>query len=168
MTPGLRKFALIIHITTSVGWLGAVIAYLALTAAALTRQDAQAVHTPWSALELIGWFAIVPLAITSLLTGLVQSLGTMWGLFQHYWVLFKLLLTVFAMVVLLLHMPTVSMFAGIAAESDSIHLGGLSGEFLHAGGGLVVLLVTTTLSVYKPRGLTWYGWRKQYDQRPES
>jgi hypothetical protein len=119
-------------------------------------------------MELTGWYAIVPLAFASLLTGLVQALGTTWGLFRHYWVLFKFLLTVLATIVLLLHMPTVSFLAGVAAETDNAHLGGLPGELLHAGGGLLVLLVTTTLSVYKPRGMTPYGWRKQHEQRTEA
>ncbi|MGG1556145.1 hypothetical protein [Paenibacillus ferrarius] len=37
-----------------------------------------------------------------------------------------------------------------------------------AGAALLVLLVATTLAVYKPRGLTRYGWRKQHEQRKES
>jgi hypothetical protein len=164
MSPGVRKLALTAHVTSSVGWLGAVVAYLALVVAALTRQDAQTVRAAWVALELTGWFAIVPLSLASLLTGLVQSLGTPWGLFRHYWVLFKLLLTVLATIILLLHMPTVSLLAGVAAQTDSATLGGLRGELLHAGGGLLVLLVVTTLGVYKPRGLTPYGWRKQHEQ----
>jgi hypothetical protein len=166
MPPGVRKLALTAHVTSSVGWLGAVVAYLALVVAALTRQDAQTVRAAWVALELTGWFAIVPLSLASLLTGLVQSLGTPWGLFRHYWVLFKLLLTVLATIILLLHMPTVSFLAGVAAQTDSATLGGLRGELLHAGGGLLVLLVVTTLGVYKPRGLTPYGWRKQHEQGP--
>jgi hypothetical protein len=165
MTAGLRKFALTAHVTSSVGWLGAVVAYLALVVAALTSQDAQRVRAAWIAMELTGWFAIVPLALASLLTGFVQSLGTTWGLFRHYWVLFKLLLTVLATIVLLLHMPTVSFLAGIAAETDSAHLGGLPGELLHAGSGLLVLLVTTVLGLYKPRGMTPYGRRKLHEQR---
>ena len=36
------------------------------------------------AMDLIGWFVIVPLSLASLLTGLVQALGTTWGLFRHY------------------------------------------------------------------------------------
>jgi hypothetical protein len=165
MTPGVRKLALTAHVTSSVGWLGAVVAYLTLVVAALTSHDAQTVRAAWTAMELTGWFAIVPLAFASLLTGLVGSLGTPWGLFRHYWVLFKLLLTVLATIVLLLHMPKVSSLAGVAAATDSAHLGGLQGELLHAGGGLLVLLVTTTLSVYKPRGLTPYGRRQQHEQR---
>lgn len=168
MTPGFRKFALTAHVISSVGWLGAVAGFLALVVAALTSQDAQTVRAAWIAMELIGWFAIVPLALASLLTGLVMSLGTEWGLFRHYWVLIKLLLTILATKVLLSNMQTVSFLAGVAAKTDSTDLGGLKGELLHAGGGLLVLLVVTTLSVYKPRGMTRYGWRKQHEQRTES
>jgi hypothetical protein len=34
----------------------------------------------------------------------------------------------------------------------------------HAAGGLLVLLAATTLSVYKPWGMTPYGRRKQYER----
>ncbi len=169
MGPRLRKFALAVHLTFSVGWIGAVIAYLALVIAAMTSQDTQMVRAAYFAMELTGSFVIVPLAIASLLTGLVMSLGTPWGLFRHYWVLFSLVLTIVATVVLLQHMHTVSFFAGVAAETHSADdgrlRGGLPGELLHAGGGLLVLLVIQALNVYKPRGLTPYGWRKQQEER---
>ena len=122
-------------------------------------------------MELTGWFAIVPLALAALLSGLVMSLGTKWGLFRHYWVLISLVLTILATVVLLANMQTVSFFAGIAADptADVGGLrGGLRGELLHAGVGLLVLLVIQVLNVYKPRGMTAYGWRKQREQRTVS
>ena len=122
----------------------------------------------WIAMELTGRFVIVPLALATVLIGVVNALGTPWGLFRHYWVLAKFLLTILATIILLLHMPTVSFLAGVAAETDRAQLGGLGGELLHAGGGLLVLLVTTTLSVYKPRGMTPYGWRKQHEQLTEA
>ena len=84
MTPRLRKFTLTTHLAFSVGWIGAVVAYLALVVAAMTRQDAQTLRAAWIAMELTGWFAIVPLALASLLTGLVISLGTQWGLFMAF------------------------------------------------------------------------------------
>jgi hypothetical protein len=164
MTPSLRKFVLTAHVISSVGWLGAVVAYLALAVAALTTKNAQTVRAAWIAMELTGWFVIVPLALASVLIGVVNALGTPWGLFRHYWVLVKFLLTVFATIILLLHMPTVSYFAGIAAKTESTTVFGLRGEILHAGGGLLILLVNATLSVYKPRGMTRYGWRKQHEQ----
>ena len=164
MTPRLRKFALTVHLTVSVGWIGAVVAYLALVVAAMTSEDARPVLAAWLAMELIGWYVIVPLALASLLTGFVMSLATPWGLFRHYWVLSSLVLTILATVVLLQHMQTVSFVAGIAAETDSTDVGGLRGglrgELLHAGIGLLVLLAIEVLNVYKPQGMTAYGRRK--------
>ena len=171
MTPRLRKFALTAHVTSSVGWLGAVAAFLALAVAGLTSQDAQMVRAAYLAMELTAWFVIVPLSLASLLTGLVQSLGTKWGLFRHYWVLVKLLITILATIVLLMHMQPISLMAGAAAETT------LSSADLRepriqlvvaAGAALLVLLVATTLAVYKPRGMTPYGWRKQHEQRTVS
>ena len=101
MTPRLRKVALTAHITFSVGWLGAVVAYLALAIAGLTGDDVSMARAAYLSMELIGWFVIVPFSLASLLTGLVQSLGTQWGLFRHYWILVKFLLTTGATVVLL-------------------------------------------------------------------
>jgi hypothetical protein len=165
MTPGLRKFVLTTHVTFSVGWIGAVVAYLALGVSAVTSQDTQRVRAAWIAMEVTGWFAIVPLALAALLTGLVMSLGTTWGLFRHYWVLITLVLTIISVVVLLVHMPTVSFLTEVAQEADGADLAGLGGDLLHPGVGLLVLLVITGLNVYKPRGLTPYGWRKQQEQR---
>ena len=165
MAPGLRKLVLTVHLTSSLGWFGAVFAYLVLGVSAVTSQDAQTVRAAWIAMELTGWFVIVPLALAALVTGLVMSLGTPWGLFRHYWVLITLALTILCTVVLLLHMPTVSHMADVAREADGANVGGLGGDLFHAGGGLLVLLVITALNVYKPRGMTPYGWRKQQEQR---
>ena len=112
MTPGLRKFALTAHVTTSVGWLGAVAAFLALAIAGLTSQDAHLLRAAYLAMELTAWSIIVPLSLASPLTGLVQSLGTPWGLFRHYWVLVKLLITIPASIVLLLHMQPIGHLHG--------------------------------------------------------
>lgn len=165
MTPRLRKFALTAHITSSVGWLGAGAGFLALAVSGLTSQDDQMVRAAYLAMELTGWFVIAPLSLASLLTGLVQSLGTEWGLFRHYWILVKLLITILATILLLVHMQPISYTAGVAAETtlSSADLGGLRIQLVaDAGAALLVLLVATTLSVYKPQGMTPYGWRKQH------
>lgn len=154
MTIRTRKAALTTHIIFSVGWLGAVVV------AVLIGEDAQTARLAWTAMEMIGWFAIIPLAIGALLSGLVMSLGTTWGLFQHYWVVIKLVLTAFATVILIVHMPTVSLQVDGMATMGHGGLGGPRSELVHAGGGLLVLLVTSILAVYKPWGPTPYGRRK--------
>lgn len=169
MAPSLRKLMLSVHLVASVGWIGAAAAYLALAVAALNGQDIQTLRAAWVAMEIIGWFAIVTLSIVALLTGLIMSLGTKWGLFRHYWILFSLGLTIFANVVLVLHMQSVSVLARTATAIESGGIGmlraGLSSELFHAGVGLLVLLVVQVLNVYKPRGVTPYGWRKQHEQQ---
>jgi len=166
MSPRLRKFALTAHVASSVGWLGAVAASLVLAVAGLTGEDVQVVRAAYLGMNSIGEDALVPLALTSLLTGLVQSLGTEWGLFRHYWVLIKLLINVFAAFVLLLYMQTLGYLAGLAAD-PSADLGALRNPspVLHASAAMLLLVVATALSVYKPRGVTPYGWRKQHEER---
>ncbi len=171
MTPGLRKFALTAHITSSVGWLGSIAAFLALAIAGLTSDDAQIIRAAYLAMDLTARFVIVPLAFASLLTGLVQSLGTPWGLFRHYWVVAKLLLSTFAIVILLTKMQLIAYAAQLAAETVLARADPRAAGMqlaVHAAGGLLVLLVPVILSVYKPRGLTPYGRRKLHEQRTPS
>jgi len=168
MTPRLRKFALTAHVTASVGWLGAVARFLALAVAGLKSEDAQMVRAAYRAMDLTAWYVIVPLSLASVLTGLVQSLGTTWGLFRQYWVLIKFLISILATVLLLLHMRPIGHLARVVAETTLCD-GDLAGMRIqlvaNAGAALVALLVATALSVYKPQGLTPYGWRKQQEER---
>src|SRR4029450_6419296 len=149
LTPRLRKLALTAHVTASVGWLGAVLAFLALSVAGLTSQNPQTVQGAYLVMELTGWAILVPLSLASLLTGLVCSLGSTWGLFRHYWVLFKLAINVVATTVLVLYMQTLEHLGDIAAATA------LSGTglrelkdpspALHAAAALLLLLGATTL-----------------------
>lgn len=165
MTAGVRELALTAHVTFSVGWLGAVGGFLALAVAGLTSADAQMVRAAYLAMELVTWFVIVPLSLASLLTGLVQSLGTTtWGLFRHYWVVAKLLLNILATVLLLLHTQPIGDLVDAAAHANlsSVDLRPVRIQLVaDAGAALLALLAATTLSVYKPAGLTPYGRRKQ-------
>ena len=163
MTPLVRKFVLSIHLTASVGWIGGVVAYLVLGVGATTSSDAQTVRAAWVGMDLVGWYGLVPLAVLSLVTGVVMALGTKWGLFRHYWVLISLALTLFSTVVLLLHMPTVSSAARIAWEVEGADLRALGGDLFHPAAGLVVLTGVQLLNIYKPQGMTRYGWRKQQE-----
>jgi hypothetical protein len=162
MTNRIRKAALVTHIVFSVGWLGAVVAYLALVITLLFGENTETISPAvWASMESIGWYALIPLAIGALLSGLVMSLGTAWGLFRYYWVIAKLVLTAFATLILIVHMPSVSLQAGGMATMSHINIGGPRSELVHAGGGLVVLLAITILAVYKPWGMTAYGRRKR-------
>jgi hypothetical protein len=172
MTPALRKLTITAHVTFSVGWLGAVAAFLVLSIAGLTSHDAQVVRGAYLSMDLISRFIVIPMCFAALATGLLQALGTPWGLFRYYWILVKFGLAIFATFALLVHQFAVMAVAakrvsGAAAETlFSAELGPLKTELVRAPSlAIVLLLVVTTLGVYKPWGLTRYGRRKQQERR---
>ena len=162
MPPDVRRLALTAHVTTSVGWLGAVAAFLALAVAGLTSDDEATVRGVYVATEVITWAVIVPLCLASLLTGVVQSVGTPWGLVRHWWVVIKLALTVVATALLLLHTQPIGHLGAVAAAGGGFgaDLDGMRVQLVvDAAAALVVLLGTTVLAVLKPRGVTRWGRR---------
>ncbi len=162
MGPGLRKLVLSIHLAVSVGWIGAVAAYAALDVGTVASNDPGILRAAYLGMDIIFRSVIVPLAIASLISGIVMSLGTRWGLFRHYWVVISLLLTVLATAVLLSEARTVSALAEIAADPSTTaqELAALGSTLVHSIGGMLVLGAVLVLNVYKPRGLTRHGWRK--------
>jgi len=170
MTPALRKLNLTAHITSSVAWLGAVASFLALSLAGLTSRDPATAGSAYLAMNLIGQFIIVPLSLAALLTGFVQSVGTSWGLFRHYWVIVKLGLTIGATTLLLLHQFTAVRGAArrvlLAAAGTLPDVGPLGTQLVgDAGLAVLTLMAITVLGVYKPWGPTRYGRRKQQESR---
>lgn len=167
MPPALRKFALATHLTASVGWLGAVAAYAVLDLTVATSADPETVRGAWLAMDLVASRLIVPLAVASLLTGLVMALGTKWGLLRNWWVVISFLLTIFAALVLLSETTVISHLAAAAGDpaTSEDELLALPPTLPHSVGGMVVLLVIQVLNVYKPQGMTGYGWRKQQEER---
>lgn len=164
MTPRIRKLTLTVHIVSTVGWMGAIAAFLSLAITGLTSHDARLLDSVYVAMKLIGWRVIVPFGLASLLTGLVQSLGTAWGLFRHYWVIVKFVLTTVATGLLLLHMTLADRLADIADQpaffGSRVH--GLRIQITaDAAAAVMLLIVNTILSVCKPRGMTPYGLRMQ-------
>lgn len=171
MRPNIRKFVRTGHVVVTVGWLGSVAAFLALAIAGLTSPDDQIVGASYLAMDLIARFVIVPLSIIPLLlTGPILSLGTPWGLFRHYWIIVKLVINLLSTAILLVHLRPIHHMARIAMQ------GTLSSAdrptqiqlVVAAAAGLLALLIATCLAVYKPRGMTAYGWHKQYRDRTES
>lgn len=162
LTAETRRFLLVAHVVFSVGWIGALAAFLALSLAGLISEDVAVVRSAYMSMDLINRFVIMPFAILALPTGIVQSLGTPWGLVRHYWVLFKLLIIVTATFMLLVKSDQISAIASIpgetyltAADARELRLS----ISVHAKGGLVVLLWALGLGIFEPKGLIWFRGR---------
>lgn len=79
------------------------------------------------------------MAIGTIVTGVLLSLGTKWGLLQRYWVATKLVLTVGVIGTAVQLGDRVSLVVSLAV----VHV--------------LMLAVATVISVYKPWGTTWWG-----------
>ena len=172
LTTSARKLSITAHVVSSVGWLGSVAAFLALSVAGATSRDGDVVRGAYVSMNVIGQFVIVPLSLASVSTGLIVSLGSSWGLFRYYWVLMKLLLTIGATVLLLLHQFTAVSGAARRVVQQQSTVGPTVGPLatqliVDAGLGFLVLLVTTVLSIYKPWGRTRHGRRVERRKQRE-
>lgn len=167
MALGARRLMLVVHITSSVGWIGAVVTSLVLGVVAITTDDIEVVRAVYVVLEPTGRYVLVPLSIASFGSGVVQAIGTRWGLLWHYWVIVKLIINVVASAVLFTYIETLAFFASGARStvSDDPDLLRSASPVVHAAGALVLLLGATVLSVYKPRGMTRYGQRQASAKR---
>ena len=158
MAGWVRKLGIVVHVVLSVGWLGAVAAFLALAVAALGSDEALS-RSAFIGMDLVGRWVLVPLSFGALASGIVQSIGTKWGLVRHYWVLVKLLLTIAATAILLLHQFTAVEEAARFAMQTTAEVGEPLRRFgvqllTDAGLAAVVLTIITLIAIYKPWGLT--------------
>ena len=145
-------------------------AFLALAVIGFTSGDEVKVRGAYLLMAPAAWFVLVPLAHASLLSGIVLSLGTTWGLFQYHWVVLKLGITVFATVILLIYMGTFRQMAGVAADPVvDLAIVRNASPIVHAVLALVLLVAATVLGVYKPFGMTACGERRlEQERRPVS
>jgi uncharacterized membrane protein len=158
MGPRIRKTVLVVHVLASVGWFGAVAAFIALAVAGLGGGDAEGVAGVYAAAQVITWYVILPLGILSFISGIVQGLGTQWGLVRYWWVFIKLVLTTGALALLVVHIQVVDRAASHIGTGAMAGMSGLDEVRLQlvvdSAGAVAVLVITTLLSVVKPRGRT--------------
>jgi hypothetical protein len=160
---GTRKLALTVHVASSVGFLGAVASFLALAVIGLATSDAVVLTASYVAMDLITWWAVVPLCVAALLGGVLSSLASPWGLLRYYWVVVKLVLTALSLAILLVHAQPIGALAAAAAAGaiDHADIGTRRQLAAAAAAAIVAILLMTILSIYKPRGMTRYGSRQR-------
>ncbi|GEB55581.1 hypothetical protein [Streptomyces gardneri] len=156
LPPRRRKAILTLHVTVAVGWVGIEIAQLLLGLVGLFTDDEAVVRATHVVMEILGIELIAGIAWMTLLTGLLLSAATQWGLLKHYWIVVKLVLTVVLMLdghFFLQHWLREQAETGGASESLGLRL------VVSMSVALVLLVAATALSVYKPWGKTRRGRR---------
>ncbi len=173
MTPAARKLALTTHIVCSVGWLGSVATFLALSLVGAFGDDPETARSAYIAMNTIGGLVIIPFSFASLASGVIQALGSPWGLFRHYWVLSKLLLNLLATGLLLLHQY---MSVSVASQRALMITTGVLPSFgrlavqqiFDASLAVLTLVTATAFAIYKPKGLTGYGQHKLQQRQSQA
>jgi hypothetical protein len=84
-----RQTWLAVHIVSSVGWLGAEVAALALCLTGIAAADASG-RAMFTSADVLADTLLVPTSLVALVTGVVLGLGTKWGLVKYYWAFAKL------------------------------------------------------------------------------
>jgi hypothetical protein len=172
MPRSLRKLVLTVHVVVSVGWIGIEAGLLALGLTGLYTRDPEVLRAAYVAMGIFGGIFLVPVSMGTLVTGVLLSFGTPWGLIRHYWVLVKFVLTVALVVSGILVLNQKLQEAAVRVSEvplstlTSADVGTLRFQIAAAVSVALLLLITaTTLSVYKPWGRTWFGRRKVVARR---
>ncbi|WP_189223183.1 DUF2269 family protein [Saccharothrix coeruleofusca] len=159
LTPGVRKSVLLLHVVSSVGWLGVTVGNLVLAIAALATDAPGDQHAAYRVMALLGDAVVLPAALAALVSGLLLSVGTQWGLVRYRWVLAKLLLTSVAVVATLFSLrPTLHTARdAVVATGDGVlaDVGDTGVSVVAACSvSLAFYVANTALSVFKPWGRT--------------
>lgn len=139
---------LTIHIATAAGLVGVSMVILALGIAGLGEPP----ETVYPAMYTVARFALVPLAVAALATGLLQVLVTGYGLRRHWWATAKLVITiVLAAVAVFVVVPGL----GRAAEAATTPSASVTGaqqltSVVTPAIALGLFLLTVGLGVFKP------------------
>ncbi|WP_441246943.1 DUF2269 domain-containing protein [Kitasatospora sp. McL0602] len=159
LSPTARKTAVIVHIVSSVAWLGLMLCLLTLGAAGLLTSSAETVRSAYRTMPLLGDALILPLSLLTLLTGLLLALGTPWGLFKYRWVAVKFWLTMAAAGASIFALPArLHEAAQVAARHPTgtvadMHLGLIRYNLVIIPAiALSVYTAAVALSVLKPSG----------------
>lgn len=160
LSPKARKLVLTVHVVSSVGWLGIALVTLVLVVTARVTTDPELGRAAFLVLDLFDATLTVPVGLAALLSGLVLSVTTHWGLLRHWWVATKLVLTVVVFVVpLVVRAPLIDQAVASTANAGA-DPGPAAAELMTPGVmALLILTVATVLSVYKPWGKTPRGRR---------
>lgn len=168
LSPALRKLFLTLHVGFSVSWLGACGAMLILSLIGMLTADVELRYAAYAFMHIFDLVLVIPLVLLSISSGLLVSLGTPWGLFQYWWVVIKLLISLG--IVGFAGVQENFWVRGLAEQTAQNRTAAVGAVALDLVICMVVFLVTlwaaTILSIYKPWGRTQWG-EAQYLKRKE-
>ncbi|GAA1893690.1 DUF2269 domain-containing protein [Streptantibioticus ferralitis] len=157
LTRRTRRAVLVLHVTVSVGWLGLTAALLALGITGAVSRDPRTVEAAYRGMRIFGDWLVIPVSLVSLLSGLLLSLGTHWGLARHRWVYTKFWLTLAATAASIFALRTIIGQAADAVAAEAPVPAGGRDLVVAPSVALSLYVFITAISVLKPWGRTRRG-----------
>ncbi|MGW2630284.1 DUF2269 domain-containing protein [Streptomyces chattanoogensis] len=152
-----RRAVLVVHVAVSVGWLGLTLGLLALGITGYTTASPDTAAVAYRAMKIFADWLILPVALIALVSGLVLSLGTAWGLARHRWVYVKFWLTLVTVLLSVFSLrPGIDHLAAQAAAGTPAPDIGL---LIAPAVATATYFFITAVSVLKPWGRTKRGSR---------
>lgn len=154
-----KQLIIVIHVLSVVCWLGGAMCMLLLGTYMLRAENGEQLYFTLENMHLIDVVFIRYPALVALLTGIVLAIWTNWGLFKHYWILIKLILTLLLIGLGIGYMGDwLSQIVRIAEQERFLALGDaafLNASYSLIGGAIaniVALIFMTAISYFKPFG----------------
>lgn len=150
LSPGVRRWLVAAHTLVGVGWFGIVAAKLVTEVVGASGGDPGVTRAGFLFASALDRAVFPPAALATLITGIVLALGTPWGLFRHWWIVVKLVLTVGVIVT---GVAFVGAWTQQALTASPTQLSSVSGRLIGAAVvHLLMLGAATIISVLKPWG----------------
>ncbi|MDR6549988.1 hypothetical protein [Paenibacillus qinlingensis] len=154
-----KKWLLSLHIVFSAIMLGTSVTFLILSITAVSTQDSVLVLACYKAMHVLSGSSVRASLIGTVVTGVLLSVRTHWGLVKYNWIIVKEILTLiaivlgpFGMYVWTLKGITLLTDVGIEGVNQGAYVTNTVYLFIGIGLQLLSLLAMFVLSVFKPWG----------------
>lgn len=157
LTSSQQKFLKFLHLTAAGLWLSCVIVLTLLPVVSTGNMTGDEVYMYNLVYHFIDMFILTPASLMTLFTGLVYSLFTKWGFFQHGWLVYKWIVTLFIVITgtfylgpMVMDLLEIADTKRAAALQDQYYMQGQTIGVWAAIINTALLLVAVFVSVYKP------------------
>ncbi|WP_239696803.1 hypothetical protein [Paenibacillus oryzisoli] len=154
-----KKWMLSLHIVFAAIMLGTCVTFLILSITVASSSDSGLILSCYKAMHVLAGTSVRASVIGTIVTGVLLSLGTHWGLAKYNWIIAKEVLTVVAVIIgpigmYIWTLKGISLMTDVGAESayQGAYVSNMFWLFIGIGLQLLSLIAMYLLSIFKPWG----------------
>lgn len=154
-----KKWLLSLHILFAAIMLGTSVTFLILSITAVSTKDSGLVLSCYKAMHVLSETSVRASVIGTIVTGILLSLWTHWGLVKYYWIIAKEVLTLVAVILgpigmYIWTLQGISLLTDVGVEgaNQGAYVVNTISLFIGIGLQIISLIAMYLLSVFKPWG----------------